>query len=54
MFNYVRLSDGQIKRLDNTRSEVDIIQNIASKIIKKDIFDFEIFKSHKTIREAIA
>ncbi len=62
MFNYVRMSDGGIHRLDNVRSEVDILTNFAdlllnqraedSKIDKK--FDFKIFGRHKNIRETIA
>jgi len=54
MFNFVRMSDGNIVRLNNTRSETDIILNIASQLIEKDVYDFEIFHKYQNIREAIA
>ena len=54
MFNYVRLSDGGIDRLDNVRSEVDILSDIGEGLIAKQRFDFSVFKTHKTIRQAIA
>ena len=54
MFNYVRLSDGGIDRLDNVRSEVDILSEIGVGLIDKTRFDFSSFKQHKTIRQTIA
>jgi molybdopterin-dependent oxidoreductase alpha subunit len=54
MFNYVRLSDGGIERLDNVKPEVEILCELASRIVSKDTLDFELFKTHDTIREAIA
>ena len=54
MFNYVRLSDGGIDRLDNVRSEVDILSDMGVGLIDKARFDFSSFKQHKTIRQTIA
>ena len=54
MFNYVRLSDGGIDRLDNLRSEVDILSDIGTGVVDKNRFDFSTFKKHTTIRQAIA
>lgn len=54
MFNFVRLSDGGLPRLDNVRSEVEIIGEIAERVIGNSILGFEYFKSHKHIREFIA
>lgn len=54
MFNYVRLSDGGIDRLDNLRSEVNILADIGTGVIESSRFDFSTFKKHATIRQAIA
>jgi predicted molibdopterin-dependent oxidoreductase YjgC len=54
MFNFVRLSDGGIKRLDNVRPESQILATLAGRLIDKAIFDFTGFASHSTIRKAIA
>jgi molybdopterin-dependent oxidoreductase alpha subunit len=54
MFNYVRLSDGGINRLDNVKPEVEILCELARRLIPSDTFDFEEFKKHDTIRKAIA
>jgi len=54
MFNYVRLSDGGIDRLDNIRSEVDILSDVGSLILADSAVDFAAFKSHRKVREAIA
>jgi molybdopterin-dependent oxidoreductase alpha subunit len=54
MFNYVRLSDGGITRLSNVKPEVEILCEIARRLIPVDILDFEAFKKHDTIRGAIA
>jgi molybdopterin-dependent oxidoreductase alpha subunit len=58
MFNYVRLSDGGIDRLDNVRSEVSILATIGHKLFAKTApdspVDFSQFQQHHTIREAIA
>ncbi len=54
MFNFVRLSDGGIERLDQVRPEVDILCDIARRLLPDGPVDFEAFKSHRRIREAIA
>ena len=67
MFNYVRYSDGGIKRLSNVRSEVDILTDFAQRLFAaqnnetktsndkpEPPLDFSAFRSHKTIRETIA
>ncbi|MEN8215517.1 MAG: FdhF/YdeP family oxidoreductase [Pseudomonadota bacterium] len=54
MFNFVRLSDGNIIRFDNVLSEVEIISQIASKTVSKATFDFDNFNQHQEIRKAIA
>ena len=53
MFNFVRMSDGGISRLDNVHSEVDIIADIATAILSNNKLNFSTFKKHSHIREAI-
>lgn len=58
MFNYVRLSDGGINRLDNVRSEVSVLATIGKQLLAKtqpnSPVDFSQFEQHETIRETIA
>ena len=54
MFNYVRLSDGGIDRLDNVRPEVNVLSDIAARLFDDAPVNFEAFKSHRHVREAIA
>lgn len=54
MFNYVRLSDGGIKRLDNVRPESDILCDLAEIMVPECGIDFSAFKQHRNVREAIA
>ena len=62
MFNFVRYSEGGIKRLSNVRSEVAVLTYFAEKLLtlqseqqgKTKAFDFSVFRSHRTIRETIA
>jgi molybdopterin-dependent oxidoreductase alpha subunit len=58
MFNYVRLSDGGIDRLDNVRSEVSILASIGKQLLEEINplcpVDFSQFEQHETIRETIA
>jgi molybdopterin-dependent oxidoreductase alpha subunit len=54
MFNYVRLSDGGIDRLDNVRPEVAILAELAMRMMPESPIDWAAFQQHKTIREAIA
>jgi molybdopterin-dependent oxidoreductase alpha subunit len=55
MFNYVRLSDGGIQRLDNVRPEVWVLTRLAQRVLGEDCpVDFEAFANHSNIRTAIA
>lgn len=54
MFNYVRMSDGGISRLDNIRSESEILVELGTKLVPKEKFDFNQFNKHSNTREAIA
>jgi len=54
MFNFVRLSDGGITRLANVRPEVTILCDLARSLLKDSPVDFSKFRSHRTIRQAIA
>jgi len=54
MFNFVRLSDGGIHRLDGVRPEVWILTELAKRLLPDSPIDFAAFQNHSTIREAIA
>ncbi len=54
MFNYVRLSDGGIDRLDGVRPEVAILADLAHRVLPLSRIDFPAFARHRRIREAIA
>tara|TARA_Y100000590_G_scaffold470635_1_gene667227 strand:+ start:2978 stop:5029 length:2052 start_codon:yes stop_codon:yes gene_type:complete len=54
MFNFVRMSDGGIVRLDNVRSEVEIIAELAHSVMGNHPFDWLRFREHSNIRDAIA
>jgi molybdopterin-dependent oxidoreductase alpha subunit len=54
MFNYVRLSDGGIDRLDNVRPEVAILADLAERMMPDAPIDWAAYKQHRHIREAIA
>lgn len=54
MFNYVRLSDGGIRRLKDVRPEVDILCSLAQRLIPDSPVDYDAFRQHKTVRQAIA
>ncbi|MDH4298185.1 MAG: molybdopterin-dependent oxidoreductase, partial [Cyclobacteriaceae bacterium] len=54
MFNFVRLSDGGIVRLDNVRSETEVITDIAIGVLEEKQLSFKKFKDHQNIRTAIA
>ena len=54
MFNFLRMSDGGINRINSLSSEVEIITNIATRIIDKRDVDFGLFTEHRNIRDAIA
>lgn len=54
MFNFVRLSDGGIDRLDNVRSEVNILAELGQRLLSDSPVDFAAFGDHEKIRETIA
>lgn len=54
MFSFVRMSDGGIVRLNNVKSEVDIICDIAINVLEEKKLKFSEFKNHSNIRKAIA
>ncbi len=55
MFNFVRLSDGGPKRLDGPRAEVDVIADVAERILPDDIpIDWASMRQYGRIRDAIA
>lgn len=54
MFNFVRLSDGGIHRLDNARSEVAILSELAARLLPDSPLDCRRLADHDTLRQAIA
>ena len=54
MFNYVRLSDGGIDRLEGVLPESRILCEIGKRLLPDCPVNFEEFKEHDTIRAAIA
>ncbi len=54
MFNFVRLSDGGIKRLDKVKPESWIISQLGAMVMGNTPIDFKVFGSHHNLREAIA
>jgi molybdopterin-dependent oxidoreductase alpha subunit len=54
MFNFVRLSDGGINRLDNVRPESAILAALGQKLLPDGPIDFVEFARHRRLREAIA
>jgi molybdopterin-dependent oxidoreductase alpha subunit len=54
LFNFVRISNGGISRLGNARSEIDIITDIADKVVGESLIDFKKLKSTRALWKAIA
>ena len=58
MFNFVRLSDGGIKRFENIRSESSILVDLFSQILagkpQLGAMDIQSFSSHDKVRDVIA
>jgi len=54
MFNFVRLSDGGIMRLDNVKPESVILSLLGEGIVETDKIDFAAFSRHRELRKAIA
>ncbi len=54
MFNYVRLSDGGVHRLDGVRPETNVLADLGERLLPDSPIDFAAFKQHRRVREAIA
>jgi molybdopterin-dependent oxidoreductase alpha subunit len=54
MFNYIRLSDGGIRRLDNVRPETVILCDLAAHLMPNTSIPFASFKEHSEVRQVIA
>jgi molybdopterin-dependent oxidoreductase alpha subunit len=54
MFNYLRLSDGGIHRLDGVRPEVFILTALGERALPDCPVPFADFRRHRTLRQAIA
>ncbi|MEZ6139386.1 MAG: FdhF/YdeP family oxidoreductase [Zavarzinella sp.] len=54
MFNYIRMSEGNINRLTGPRSEVDIITSLADAVLGKTPIDWIRLQQHQEIRAMIA
>ncbi|WP_332699634.1 FdhF/YdeP family oxidoreductase [Devosia sp.] len=54
MFNYVRLSDGGIRRLDNVRPESWILGELGQRLLPNSPIEFKAFSAHSKVRNAIA
>jgi molybdopterin-dependent oxidoreductase alpha subunit len=54
MFNYVRLSDGGVKRLETVRPETMILADLAARLKPDAGIDFKAFSRHSNLRKAIA
>lgn len=55
MFSYVRLSEGgEPNSRGQAKSEVEIIANIARRILPEGRFDWSALESHEALRQAIA
>lgn len=55
MFSFVRLSDGGINRQQNLRSEVEVIGEVAGRVLgNDDLFHWDKLQNHNSIRNLIA
>ncbi len=54
MFNYVRLSEGGVRRIANVMPETTILSTIGARMFPDARIDFAEFAKHRHIREAIA
>ena len=54
MFNFVRLSDGGINRIDSVRPESWILGQLGKRMLPNSPIDFEAFSRHARLRDAIA
>ncbi len=54
MFNFLRLSDGGINRLDGVLPETEILSRLAEHVITNSPINFREFRKHQNLRAAIA
>ena len=54
MFNFVRLSDGGIIRIESVRPESWILGQLGQRMLPNSPIDFEAFSGHSKLRDAIA
>jgi molybdopterin-dependent oxidoreductase alpha subunit len=54
MFNFVRLSDGGIERIETVRPESWILGQLGQRMLPDSPIDFDAFSKHSKIRDAIA
>ncbi|WP_328768038.1 FdhF/YdeP family oxidoreductase [Devosia sediminis] len=54
MFNFVRLSDGGITRIETVRPESWILGQLGKRLLTNSRIDFEAFSGHAKLRDAIA
>ncbi|WP_199554272.1 FdhF/YdeP family oxidoreductase [Sandaracinobacteroides hominis] len=54
MFNYVRLSDGGIRRHAHTRPESVVLADLAQRLMPASPIDWPSFARHRELRQAIA
>jgi molybdopterin-dependent oxidoreductase alpha subunit len=55
MFNYVRLSDGGPRRHEGPRSEIEIVADLAGRVLSGQTpIDWQVMSSTSTVREVIA
>ncbi|MCP8883678.1 FdhF/YdeP family oxidoreductase [Devosia sp. XJ19-1] len=54
MFNFVRLSDGGISRIETVRPESWILGQLGKRMLPASPIDFEAFSGHARLRDAIA
>lgn len=54
MFNYVRLSDGGIRRLANVRPESSILAELGGRVLADCGVDFSSLRDHRQIRSTLA
>lgn len=54
MFNYVRLSDGGIRRLANVRPESAILAELGARVLPDCGVDFSSLRDHRQIRSTLA
>ena len=54
MFNYVRMSDGGITRLDDVRPESTVLCDLAAGVLAGSAVNFAAFRDHGRVRQLMA